>query len=41
VKSDLAPAPNALGASERRVTGKFESDTGELNADAGRIGTCD
>jgi hypothetical protein len=30
VTSDLSRAPNALGASEWRVTGKFESDTGEL-----------
>jgi hypothetical protein len=28
--SDLSRAPNALGASEWRVTGKLESDTGEL-----------
>jgi hypothetical protein len=30
VTRDLSRAPNALGASEWRVTGKFESDTGEL-----------
>ena len=30
VTSDLSRAPNPIGASEWRVTGKFESDTGEL-----------
>ena len=30
VKSDDSRAPNPLGASEWRVTGKLESDTGEL-----------
>ena len=30
VTSDDSRAPNPLGASEWRVTGKLESDTGEL-----------
>jgi hypothetical protein len=30
VTRDLSRAPNPLGASEWQVTGKFESDTGEL-----------